>query len=100
MLSGLYPPTSGDAYIEGYSILDEMEEARESFGMCPQHDVLMDQLTVVEHLMMFATIKGASHAEAEEEVEKMLHSVGLVEKKNDFVKNLSGGQVSKYYINY
>lgn len=95
MLSGLYPPTSGDATIEGHNISDNMEEARKSLGVCPQHDVLLDDLTVREHLSMFATIKGATPEEVEIEVNRMIESVGLVEKKDDFVKNLSGGMYGK-----
>lgn len=33
-------------------------------GVCPQHDILFDNLTVKEHLEMFATFKGVSGDES------------------------------------
>jgi ATP-binding cassette subfamily A (ABC1) protein 3 len=35
-----------------------MDEIRKFMGICPQHDVLYDDLTVKEHLELFATFKG------------------------------------------
>jgi ABC-type multidrug transport system ATPase subunit len=96
MLSGLYPPTSGTATIQGCSITDDIEGARENLGICPQHDVLIDDLTVEEHLIMFANLKGATNIEAD--VEKMIQSVGLVEKRKERSKNLSGGQKRKLSV--
>jgi len=57
MLVGLFPPTSGNAIINGYSILTDMESVRQSLGLCPQHNVLYDRLTVREHLNFFARLK-------------------------------------------
>jgi len=57
MLVGLFPPTSGNAIINGYSILTDMESVRQSLGLCPQHNVLYDRLTVKEHLKFFARLK-------------------------------------------
>jgi len=58
ILTGLYPPTSGDVSIYGHSVVDELAKARHSIGICPQHDVLFDRLTVMEHLRFFSKIKG------------------------------------------
>lgn len=35
-----------------------MDELRKILGVCPQHDILYDDLTVREHLELFATFKG------------------------------------------
>lgn len=37
MLTGLTAPTDGDAIIGGYSIKDQLELARNSISICPQH---------------------------------------------------------------
>lgn len=34
---------------------------RRSLGLCPQHDVLFDNLTVVEHLLFYAQVLIQSH---------------------------------------
>lgn len=98
ILTGLYPPTSGTAVIEGFNIMEDLDSARLSIGMCPQHDVLLEELTVEEHLMMFAEIKGATPEEAKAEVDKMITAVGLVEKRHERTRNLSGGQKRKLSV--
>lgn len=57
ILTGLYTPTSGKALVNGHSILDDMEGVRQSLGLCPQHNVLFDRLTVKEHLKFFIRLK-------------------------------------------
>ncbi|CAG8617679.1 2939_t:CDS:2, partial [Racocetra fulgida] len=46
ILTGLYPPTSGSATINNYDIHTNMQEVYMSIGVCPQHDILWDDLTV------------------------------------------------------
>ncbi len=37
MLCGIYAPDSGDAFVLGKSILNQMDQIRSSLGFCPQH---------------------------------------------------------------
>ena len=57
ILTGLFTPTSGDAVINDHSILREMDIIRQNLGLCPQHNVLFDRLTVREHLLLFGMLK-------------------------------------------
>lgn len=43
ILTGLFPPTSGTAYIYGRDIRTEMDAIRQSLGMCPQYNILFNQ---------------------------------------------------------
>lgn len=54
----MIPPTSGTAYIAHKSIATDMSEIRNSLGVCPQFDILWPDLTVDEHLQLYAAIKG------------------------------------------
>ncbi|GBN57500.1 ATP-binding cassette sub-family A member 3 [Araneus ventricosus] len=54
ILTGLYTPSSGTASINGLDILTETTRARRGLGVCPQHNVLYDTLTVEEHLRIYA----------------------------------------------
>ena len=54
---GFYPPTSGTALVNGYDITEDIANVRGSLGICPQHDVLFDTLTVDEHLRFFAEVR-------------------------------------------
>ncbi len=98
MLTGLIPPTSGSAIIEGYDIAYDMDEIRKNLGVCPQHDILYPDLTVQEHLIMFASFKGLTGNKIKDEVEKMIQSVGLTEKRHALSKTLSGGQKRKLSV--
>lgn len=40
ILTGMFPPTDGTAYIYGKDIRKNMDEIRQSLGVCPQHDLL------------------------------------------------------------
>lgn len=58
MLTGLIRPTTGDAMINGQMISTDLKNIRKSLGVCPQHDILFGDLTVLQHLKMFAVFKG------------------------------------------
>jgi ATP-binding cassette subfamily A (ABC1) protein 3 len=58
MLSGFIDITHGSAEIFGLDVENQMDETRLSMGVCPQHDILFDDLTVREHLNLFANFKG------------------------------------------
>ena len=40
MLTGLIPPSSGSAVIEGLDIAQDMDRVRQNLGVCPQHDIV------------------------------------------------------------
>ncbi|KAJ3095887.1 hypothetical protein HDU97_006435 [Phlyctochytrium planicorne] len=95
MLSGLIAPTAGTATIHGKSIASDMNEIRHSLGVCPQHDILWDNLTVFQTLQVYAGIKGIPGSIKTQEIEKWLNIVGIPEKRNAKVMSLSGGQKRK-----
>lgn len=98
MLSGLIPPTTGDAYIFGQSIRSELPRIRRSLGVCPQHDVLWPDLTVREHLEYFAGVKGVPKEQVNHTVNEILRQIGLTEKVDTFSKDLSGGMKRKLSV--
>lgn len=91
MLSGMIAPTSGDAFVYGSSITQNMAGVRKILGVCPQHNILYDLLTVKEHLQLFAAIKNIPSEEVEVQIADMIAQVGLTEKVNDKSAALSGG---------
>lgn len=95
MLVGLIPPTTGDAIVFGKSILTDMDEIRKVLGVCPQNDILFPELTVREHLEMFAILKGVNEDILERSVTEMVDEVGLADKLNTVVWALSGGMKRK-----
>lgn len=76
ILTGLFPPTSGSATIYGHDIRTEMDEIRKNLGMCPQHNVLFDRLTVEEHLWFYSRLKSMAQAEIRKEMDKWVGQGG------------------------
>jgi len=98
MLTGLLPPTSGDAIVyddmgRAMSVSNDLHSVRKSLGICPQHDVLYPDLTVQEHLVLFAIIKGVRGSdEIDRAVTKQIRAIRLEKKRHTASKALSGGQ--------
>nr|XP_018668972.1 ATP-binding cassette sub-family A member 3-like isoform X3 [Ciona intestinalis] len=98
MLTGFFPPTSGDAKIMGHSILDDMKGVRESLGLCPQFNILFDLLTVDEHLYFFARLKGIAKSEVKKECDDMRNILKLNDKASAQSCTLSGGMKRKLSV--
>uniref|UniRef100_A0A4W3GTX5 ATP-binding cassette sub-family A member 1-like n=1 Tax=Callorhinchus milii TaxID=7868 RepID=A0A4W3GTX5_CALMI len=98
ILTGLFPPSSGTAFIYGSDIRTAIDSIRKDIGFCPQYNVLFDQLTVEEHIYFYACLKECSSKEVEEEIDRMINDVGLPNKRKDLVKNLSGGMQRKLSV--
>lgn len=97
MLTGLLPMTAGDAtmrFEDGreISVRHQLSRARRSIGICPQHDVLYPDLTVEEHLDLFAVLKGVLDPAARaRSVERQIRAVQLAAKRHTAAGSLSGG---------
>uniref|UniRef100_A0A8C1Q1R5 P-type phospholipid transporter n=1 Tax=Cyprinus carpio TaxID=7962 RepID=A0A8C1Q1R5_CYPCA len=98
ILTGLFPPTSGTAYIYGKDIRTEMDAIQQSLGMCPQYNILFNHLTVEEHILFYSLLKGRDRKEAMQEVENMLEDLGLPHKRDEEAQNLSGGMQRKLSV--
>lgn len=80
VITGMVPPTSGTATINGYSIVSETERARKSIGICPQHNVLFPDLTVAEHIIFYSRLKGVPKHKLKKEVNHFVKLLELEEK--------------------
>ncbi|XP_036407591.1 phospholipid-transporting ATPase ABCA1-like [Megalops cyprinoides] len=98
ILTGLFPPTSGTAYIMGKDIRSELSSIRQSLGVCPQHNVLFSMLTVEEHIWFYARLKGLSEQEVKAEMEHILTDMGLPHKRHSRTSRLSGGMQRKLSV--
>ena len=88
MLTAEFPPTSGDAFLAGYSVRTQPEQTRRRIGYCPQFDAHFSNMTGREHVEFYALIKGLSYKEAKEAAAVKLQEVGL---KSSEVDRLSSG---------
>ena len=100
MLTGMYEATYGKAIYDELNILDSanMDKFREKLGICPQHDILFEDLNIREHLKMFSIFKGVESKDVDNEVDKTLHDFQLENIQFMIAKNLSAGQRRKLSI--
>ena len=69
---------AGNAMINGLSIKDDMTAIRQDLGVCPQFDILWPEITVKEHLMLYAAIKGFTRQQQLQEATDAANNVGRV----------------------
>ncbi|KAH8409301.1 hypothetical protein KR009_012305 [Drosophila setifemur] len=98
MLTGMFPPTAGTAILNGSDIRTNIEGARMSLGICPQHNVLFDEMSVSNHIRFFSRMKGLRGKAVEQEVAKYLKMIELEDKANVASSKLSGGMKRKLSV--
>ncbi|KAI6229042.1 ATP-binding cassette sub-family A member 1 [Aphelenchoides fujianensis] len=98
ILCGLYSPTSGSASVYGMDIRREMPAIRDHLGVCPQHNILFDNMTVEEQLQFYGRLKGVPSDRLQHEVELFLRDIGLTDKRDALSNQLSGGMKRKLCI--
>ena len=105
LLSGTTNPSSGSVRINGIDLHKEREALEGTIGVIPQDDLLIEELTVFQNLYYSAKFcfRHKSEAELCELVDKMLASLGLLERKDLKVgsplnKMISGGQRKRLNI--
>ena len=91
ILTGIYEPTNGNAFIRGHSIKTELERSYEFIGYCPQFDLLWEDLSVENTLYFYSRIKNKEKSKINYMVKKILEDVNLMKFKNYLVRELSGG---------
>lgn len=76
--------TRGSVVVAGYDIAQQPSAARSNLGLCPQHNVLFNELTVHEHLEFFSRLKGFEGEDLREEIDTLITKLELVEKVGFF----------------
>ena len=98
ILTGLYESSSGAAFLAGHRVGLDMRNVYMNIGVCPQHDILWGDLTVEEHLLFYARLKGIPPAEEPATVDEALETVGLQKFRTRLSKGLSGGEKRRLSI--
>ena len=93
ILAGLIEATNGFVFYDDDILIgNNMDKFRLKIGICPQQDILFEDLTIKEHLNMFSIFKGVPNDLIDEEVNKSLKDFKLEEIKDIVVSDLSAGQ--------
>jgi ABC-type multidrug transport system ATPase subunit len=98
ILTGLFESTSGTAFVAGYEVSKETKHVYRNIGICPQFNILWDQITVREHLLFYARIKGFRGSEENAVIRECMEQVELLDEEDILAKNLSCGQKRRLAI--
>lgn len=91
ILATLLSPTSGDALINGKSVVKEPKEVRKQIGYMPDFFGVYDQLKVDEYLDFYGASYGIQLAERQVLIPQLLELVNLTSKRYEYVDLLSRG---------
>ncbi len=98
MLCTILHPTRGSATVNGYDVVKNPKEVRESIGIVFQSRALDDILTGREHLQMHASLYGVPKDVRETRIDEILELIALGKKADEYVKTYSGGMKRRLEI--
>lgn len=95
MLTGDENISSGDAWVDGFSIRNELNEVHQRIGYCPQFDALIDDLTGRETLKIFALIRGVPRKNINALAVQLADDLNFTKHLDKKTKEYSGGNKRK-----
>lgn len=98
MISGLLPPTAGDAFIGGHSITKEPLAAKRLMGFVPQEIALYPELSARQNLVFFGKLYGMTGKALQQRVDEVLDFIDLRDRQHDRVETFSGGMKRRVNI--
>ncbi len=91
MITGFFPPSSGDARVCGISIVDNPAEAKTKIGYLPESAPLYNDMTVTGFLKFCASIRGLNGTSKKEAVERAIETCFLNSVALQSIDTLSKG---------
>ena len=98
MFTTLLKPTSGSILINGFDPTTNPNDVRRTFGIIFQDPSLDDELTAFENLDFHGVLYGVPLKIRRERIEELLGLVELQKRRNDLVKEFSGGMKRRLEI--
>ena len=98
MFTTLLQPTSGKILINGFDPVTEPDDVRRSFGIIFQDPSLDDELTAFENLEFHGVLYNIPKKIRRKRIDELLTIVELEKRRNDLVKEFSGGMKRRLEI--
>lgn len=89
ILTGYMPPTDGEAIVAGYDVVEESLEVRKRVGYLPETVPLYNDMVVFDYLKFMGDLRHIPNIE--ERVNETLEMVGLLDRAEGYIGNLSKG---------
>lgn len=91
ILSGFFPPTSGQVLISGIDLFKHPQKAKRHLGYLPEYVNLYSDMCVHEYLRFVAQLKGVPGHEQESHILNKMALCGLNEVRHRLISRLSKG---------
>ena len=98
MLTTLLRPTSGTIRINDYDPVVDSDLVRRSFGIVFQDPSLDEDLTALENLELHGALYSVPEATLKSRIDELLALVELSDRRDDFVRDFSGGMKRRLEI--
>lgn len=98
IMTGLWKCSGGEVVVGGYDLKKEPLKVKEQIGLVPQEVALMDTVSVYDNLEFFGSLYGLKRKLLKERIDEALEITGLMDKKKEKVKKLSGGMKRRLNI--
>jgi ABC-2 type transport system ATP-binding protein len=98
IIAGLLQPDGGNVTVDGHTITTRSTAGKGSIGLVPQDLAIYPDLTATENLKFFGRLYGDHGSALDERIAEVLEVIGLVERKDDLVKEYSGGMKRRLNI--
>jgi ABC-2 type transport system ATP-binding protein len=91
VITGYFPPTLGNAYIAGHSVLDAPLEVKKRIGYVPETPAMYSDMLVKEYIRYIGALKGVPKTELKERVERIIATCALESVSTKNIGSLSKG---------
>jgi len=91
IITGFFPPTDGDTFVEGHSVLTEPLEVKKRIGYVPENPSMYTDMRVYEYLRFIGAVKGVPRSKVKESVEKTVEQCALEKVTKRRIGELSKG---------
>lgn len=91
ILTGYFPPTDGNAYVAGHSVLDEPLEVKKQIGYVPETPAMYTDMEVSDYLRFIGAIKGVPKRSLRGNVDRVIQRCALQPVLGKRIGQLSKG---------
>ncbi len=98
LLRILFGVLTADAGSVSYGDRSATDADRRTWGYMPQERGLYRDMHVRDHLVWLAQLHGMARAEGRERADRLLHQLGIADRADDEVKDLSGGTAQRVQL--
>lgn len=91
LMTGYLGPTEGEILVDGHSVAQEPEKAKQAIGYLPEQPPLYLDMTAEEYLEFAARLKKVPKGDRGEQTARVMELTGITGVRGRLLRNLSKG---------